>query len=456
MAHNWIHKLNESKSKLHKLDVIAQALEATNLGAQDAKIFLQCAWYANNSFQVFNVKKIPTTSGITCAANNINEFYQLLTDLQARTVTGNAALSRIEQVSLGFDSDLWNDLLRPTILKDLRVGATISSFNKVLKGTRHEIPVFECQLAVDSEKHPNKLTGKKILESKLDGIRVLAIVDNTYKAKARVTLYTRNGKVLTNFPHIEDQIINCMNVYQADSPWTTNNIKRFVFDGEIVSENFQALMKQARRKSNINTEDSVYTIFDVIPIDDFNRGKWNVPQRVRSNEWLGAIRDRVNAMCDSLHILEGIEVDLDTAEGRDIMERFGKDQVDMGYEGIMIKDVDAPYLCKRRTNWMKWKPTITVDLEVIDMEEGTGRNKGRLGALVCEGVDDGKLIKVNVGTGLSDPQRKDFWARKDELIGFIAEIKADVVTQNQDQDDTYSLRFPRFKGFRGFEKGEKI
>jgi DNA ligase-1 len=88
------------------------------------------------------------------------------------------------------------------------------------------------------------------------------------------------------------------------------------------------------------------------------------------------------------------------------------------------------------------------------MEEGTGRNAGRLGALVCKGEDQGVFIETNVGTGLSDEQRKDFWARKDELIGFIVEVKADTVTQNE--NGTYSLRFPRFEGFRGFEKGEKI
>ena len=454
MPHNWIHKLNESNSKLHKLDVIAQALEAANLGAADAKAFIECAWYANNSFEVFNVKKIPTTDGITGEINDFNVFKQMLDDLKKRRVTGNNAAALIERVSLGFDSELWNDLLRPTILKDLRVGATISSFNKVFKGTPYEIPIFECQLATDSQKHPNKLIGKKRLESKLDGIRIFALVDKTYPEQCNVTLYSRNGKVMTNFPHIEEQLRTQLNIYQADSPWTTNRIQKFMFDGEIVSENFQALMKQARRKSNINTSDSVYTIFDVIPIDDFNRGKWNMSQQKRSEEWLGVIRDRVNAECTSLHILDGIDVDLDTSEGHDIMERFGKDQVEMGYEGIMIKDVDAPYLCKRRTNWMKWKPTITVDLELVGMEEGTGKNKGKLGAFVCRGIDDGKLIEVNVGGGFKAAERIDFWLREAELIGFIVEVKADVVTQNE--DGGYSLRFPRFVGFRGFEKGEKI
>jgi len=454
MPHNWIHKLNESNSKLHKLDVISQALESANLGADDAKNFITCARFAYNSFEVFNVKKIPTTTGITGEANDFGVFIKLLDDLKTRTVTGNAAQAHIERVSLGFDSDMWNNLLRPTILKDLRVGATISSFNKVLKGTNYEIPRFECQLASDSQKNTKKLVGKKVLESKLDGIRILALVDKTYPEKCNVTLYSRSGKVMTNFPHIEEQLRNELNIYQADSPWTTNRIQKFMFDGEIVSENFQALMKQARRKSNIDTTDSVYTIFDVIPIDDFNRGKWNMPQHKRSKEWLGVIRDRVNAECTSLHILDGIDVDLDTAEGHSIMERFGKDQVDMGYEGIMIKDIDAPYLSKRGTNWMKWKPTITVDLEVIDMEEGTGKNKGKLGAFVCKGIDQGVFIEVNVGGGFTAKERIDFWNRRKELIGFVAEVKADVVTQNE--NGTYSLRFPRFVGFRGFEKGEKI
>ena len=74
--------------------------------------------------------------------------------------------------------------------------------------------------------------------------------------------------------------------------------------------------------------------------------------------------------------------------------------------------------------------------------------------MICEGEDDGKSIRVNVGSGLSDAQRDEFWTDKDKLIGMIAEVRADAVTQNQ--DGSYSLRFPRFKTFRGFTEGEKI
>ena len=103
---------------------------------------------------------------------------------------------------------------------------------------------------------------------------------------------------------------------------------------------------------------------------------------------------------------------------------------------------------------MKWKPTITVDLNIVGFEEGTGRNQGRLGALICEGEDNGRVIHVNVGSGLRDGDRDEFWSSRADLLDRVVEVEADAVTQNQ--DGTYSLRFPRFVRFRGFEPGEKI
>ena len=81
-----------------------------------------------------------------------------------------------------------------------------------------------------------------------------------------------------------------------------------------------------------------------------------------------------------------------------------------------------------------------------------------MGAFVCEGVDDGKTIVVNVGSGFSDANRKEYWQAQQQdpatIIGQVVEVRADAVTQNQ--DGSYSLRFPRFLRFRGFKVGEKI
>ena len=147
-------------------------------------------------------------------------------------------------------------------------------------------------------------------------------------------------------------------------------------------------------------------------------------------------------------------VDLNSFVGQARFKQINQDAVEGGYEGIMIKDPEAVYECKRSTAWLKLKPFIEVTLEVRDIEEGTGRNEGRLGALVCEGVDDGKAIRVNVGSGFTDGDRAGFWSARSQLVGQLVEVRADAVTQNQ--DGTYSLRFPRFLRFRGFEPGEKI
>jgi DNA ligase-1 len=147
-------------------------------------------------------------------------------------------------------------------------------------------------------------------------------------------------------------------------------------------------------------------------------------------------------------------VDLDTGAGEQRFKEINAQAIAGGYEGIMIKDPDAYYECKRSTAWLKLKPFIEVSLEITDVEEGTGKNKGKLGALVCSGEDDGRTIVVNVGSGFTDADRDRFYSARSSLPGNVVEVRADAITQNQ--DGTYSLRFPRFLRFRGFEPHEKI
>jgi DNA ligase-1 len=288
------------------------------------------------------------------------------------------------------------------------------------------------------------MKGVKRLEQKLDGVRVLAVL-----AKNSTVLFSRNGKRFENFPHIVEALDLIKNKF---AKLFQSHPHGFVLDGEIIGESFQDLMKQAQRKSDVQTEGMTYSVFDWIPLADFERGFWNAQQHKRL-----AILEEYRAvfeMTNCVRIMDGITVDLDSAEGHDVMRRYAEDAVEAGFEGIVIKDMGAPYECRRSTFWMKWKPVITVDLTVVGFEEGTGRNEGRLGAFICEGVDDNRNIKVNVGSGLTDDDRTNYWDNADSLIGDVVEVAADAVTQNQ--DGTYSLRFPRFVRFRGFEPGEKL
>ena len=158
----------------------------------------------------------------------------------------------------------------------------------------------------------------------------------------------------------------------------------------------------------------------------------------------------------NIAMVEFVKMDLSDEDGQKQFADYNKLCIDKGFEGIMVKPKSGKYECRRSALWLKVKPFIEVSLSVIDVEEGTGRNVGKLGALIVEGTDGGKFIKTNVGSGLSDTDRETFWKSKDKLLGQVVEVRADAITQNQNAKDEWSLRFPRFLRFRGFDKGEKL
>jgi DNA ligase-1 len=441
MSASWINKLNESDSRLHKEDVIKQALEASVLGSINAINFLSFTKACYNPYVVFGVRQVPDTVGIADAENPWEEFNELMLQLSQRRLTGHAARDAIQLMAERFDSDEWNTFLAPVLRRDLRAGISDKTVNKICKNTDYEIPIFGCQLATNSEGRP-EMKGIKRLEPKLDGVRMLLMVIPSDDGEITTICFSRNGKQFDNFGHIEEQVRN--NWIKIARGHQNALVSGFVLDGEVIGNTFQELMRQARRKDNVQADDSVFNIFDIIPLSDFREGHWNAQLRKRI-----AILEHVRHVVDTMpnvELLPHIMVDLDTAAGKDQLMRYAKDNVNAGFEGIMIKELEAPYICKRSTDWMKWKPTITVDLEVVGVEEGTGRNQGRLGALVCHGIDDGKEITVNVGSGFSDTDRDDYWTNRNLVIGRTAEVLCDVITQNQ--NGTYSLRFPRFVRFR--------
>ena len=431
-----IQQLEATASRLDKEQIIE------NAASEDNAEFFDGVRLALDNLVTFGVKKVPANSGPDGQGLPWAAFMQLATSLYKRELTGHDARDAIE-LALGVATKAeWNDWYRRILIKDLRCGVSEKTVNKVLKGRFSKIaavPVFECMLAHDGANHEKKIKGKKLLEPKLDGVRVLTVVNMDNRT---ATQYTRNGKVLENFAHITKAIEDNIDLIG----------RSVVLDGEMVSSSFQALMKQVHRKENVQTEDAVLMLFDIIPLSEFLAGKSILGQRRRSNLLRGMknIFDKIG----NIAIIPQEEMNLDEFVGELLFKEFNKKAIEDGFEGIMIKDPEAKYECKRSTSWLKQKPFIEVSLTVKNVEEGTGRNEGRLGALVCEGEDDNKNIMVNVGSGFTDDDRQTFWTERDYLAGQIVEVRADAITQNQ--DSTYSLRFPRFLRFRGFVAGEKI
>jgi len=433
-----IQELESDNSRLAKEAIIEREALADNVELFEG---LRMCY---DPMVTFGVKKVPSYSGPDGQGLPWVAFKELARALALRELTGHDARDAIELALSASTEQQWNGWYRRILIKDMRAGFSETTVNKMALNVgkpEFTIPLFECMLAHDGAKHEKKIAGKKLLEPKLDGVRVITIVNAANKT---ATMYSRNGKILENFGHITAAIEANIELFE----------RSVVLDGEMVSSSFQALMKQVHRKSDAETSDARLMLFDVLPLSEFQKGESTMGQKRRSNllRSMKSVLDKVG----SIDIIPQIEVDLGSYVGELEFKQYNKDAIEAGYEGIMIKDVDAIYECKRSANWLKMKPFIEVSLTVTAVEEGTGKNVGRLGALICEGEDDGKKIQVNVGSGLTDSQRAEFWADQQDLLGQIVEIRADAATLNQDSTELYSLRFPRFLRFRGFKAGEKI
>ena len=427
MSNPWtvIQEIEADNSRLAKEAIIKRESDADN------KDFFDGVCMALDGFRTFGIQKVPTSTK-DGAGLSWDVFYLVARQMEERTLTGNDMRYAVDDLCGRATMEQWNDWYRRILIKDLRCGITHKTVNK---HSKYKVPVFECMLADDSAKHEKKMIGDVLLEPKLDGVRVIAICDVD---RDEVKMFSRNGKELSNFPVILKQFDEILDQL-SDS---------MVFDGEVMSEDFQTLMREIHRKAGAKTDDAILNLFDCLTLEEFKAGGSDVDLLTRKD-----ILESYH-FGDNIKVISGTRMNL--TEDRDRFIDFNKMCIDKGFEGIMVKPVTGAYECRRSTLWLKVKPFIEVSLTVIDTEEGTGRNAGKLGALIVEGEDSGKFIRTNVGSGLSDADRESYWKDREKLIGQVVEVRADAVTQNQDVTDEYSLRFPRFLRFRGFFKGEKL
>ena len=422
-----IQELEADNSRLKKEAIIRRESDADNIR------FFNGVGMALDGFRTFGIQKVPVAKkdgpGITQS-----EFDDILRRLEARNLTGNEMRDDIQDLCDKSKMEEWNDWYRRILIKDLRCGVTHKTINK---HSSLKVPVFECMLADDSKKHEKKMTGEVYVEPKLDGVRVITICDVD---KDEVKMFSRNGKELNNFPKIFEQFDSMLDQMSES----------MVFDGEIMSDDFQTLMREIHRKGGAKTDDAVLNVFDCLTLEEFKEGG-SGDELIKRKENLLSYKYGPN-----VSVVQFVKMNLDDEDGQKQFADYNKLCIDKGFEGIMVKPIGGVYECKRSSLWLKVKPFIEVSLKVVDTEEGTGRNVGKLGALIVEGTDMDKFIKTNVGSGLTDADRETFWKAKAKLIGQIVEVRADAITQNQDTSNEWSLRFPRFLRFRGFEPGEKL
>lgn len=294
------------------------------------------------------------------------------------------------------------------------MGVTAKTVNKVIPDL---IPEWEVQQAYPIEKYPIKDGTWFSLSQKLNGVRA------TYY---RGHLYARSGEVYEGLEHIIDEIERFGDCPLALDGELTLLDKGELSDNEAFREATGIINSEATDKTRI-----CFTIFDVIPADEFASGESSMCYKER-RELLDELSLTMFKDAKYTHVLEVLYQGFDQSKIDELLEQMVREDK----EGLMA-NLDVPYKCKRHNGILKVKRFYTMDLPIIRCEEGTGRLAGTLGAFVL----NYKGNEVNVGTGFTDTERAIYWAAQDKLTDLLCEVKYKEISKDK-KTGAESLQFP--------------
>lgn len=414
----FVDELKASNSRLHK-EAVLKAYECND----DIKRIVK---FIFNPYVVTGISK--------------KKFYRKLVYL-SNTVLPDiwAVMDYLTEHNHGSDQDIANiqefcicnkgyeDIIYAIVCKDLTVGVTATTINKVWgKGF---IPTFDVMLAEKYFDDPVKYLPEGtqfILTEKLDGVRCALLFDENKEPH----FFSRNGK------EIMDLVDLAKEAKQLDP--------NYVYDGELLANTVGHSKDVYRDTMSIVGSDNVktgvlYNVFDKILREDFEAGysstftinrKYELEQELTTDKftWIRKV--------PMLYIGDNQERILEYLN-------WAKS---LGKEGVMINWATGPYECKRSRKLLKVKSFNETEAYVEELVEGTGRNAGRLGAIIIRFKDkDGKYHSCNCGSGFSDKERDLYWAQPELIKNKVVEVSYFEVSNNQ-TDDSLSLRFPTWLG----------
>ena len=276
-----------------------------------------------------------------------------------------------------------------------------------------------------------------VFERKLDGIRCIAI-----KADKQVRLLSRNHLSLNSrFPEVVEAL--------ERDPAT-----RVVLDGEIVAfagaqTSFEALQQRGERDVAV-----FFYVFDLLYADGRN---------ITSLPW----RERKSRLRRALSFVGPVRL---TPHRNGDGEALFREACQKGWEGLIAKRADAPYVHGRSRDWLKFKCSAEQELVIGGFTAPTG-TRIELGALLLGYYEDGRLrFAGKVGTGFTRATLRDLAAklaplRRDDSP-FADDVRERRVTWAEPKlvaqvgfsewTRDGRLRHPRFLGLRDDKAAEEV
>ena len=382
---------------------------------KDNVLLKKAIFLALDPFTQFYIRKIPSYT--PCNANQADSLDSVLDSLamlSSREVTGNAAIDYLTVLLSNLvESDA--KVVERIISKDLKCGVSEATVNAVWPELIYEYP---CMLAsAYDEKLISKISFPAVAQVKMDGARFNAICKNN-----KVEYRTRNGKEIVLPQSPLDVVFDELSFEYED------HNSEVVFDGElVVVDHFGKIVDRKTGNGIINkalkgtiTPEEAGRIravlWDCIPLDAFKKGVFEVPYSERIGKLAAAVIKFQLGQRQLGHLVQACEMFF-VKSIYDVQKAFAE-CLNKGEEGIILKDWSMIWENKRSKKQIKFKGESECDLKIVGWEEGTGKNQGRLGALVLESSDG--FVRTNVGTGFTDADRLTITK---EVVGKVCAIK---------------------------------
>ena len=410
---NFVDEIMRSNSRIYKQEVLKKYADDEVI-----KRYLQIAF---DPYRVYGIseKKLAKevhVGDVECMLTVFDLFDYLETHNTGRDY--DIAVCQLALDWIASDDIFLAETLETLICKGLSIGVDSKTINSVIPDL---IPTFSVQLANKYFDKPQYLEGKKFaITTKIDGGRIIALKEN-----GQVSFFTRAGQKYEGLVDLEDEMSRLM----PDNTCLDGEITLLTRSNRSSKECYKETMKIVRTKDK-EKHGIKMLVFDWMPAEDFKKQQCDQPYRLRR-----AYVDQMFNMIDFRYfdLLPLLYVGEDTSKITEILE----EEVANGEEGIMLNEYDALYEFKRTNSLLKCKKFDSLDLEVVGVEEGSGRLAGTLGAIKVR-YKGGNIVKV--GAGFSDEERKLYWNRPELLIGHVVEIKYFEFSKNADGGE--SLRFP--------------
>src|SRR5574344_1114167 len=440
-------KISELFSQIEKTagtsDKMVLMQNAMNTSLKDTLIQIYEDTY--DSHRKYGVHKFQILSfeGSKTLENDYSYFHDLLDKLANRELTGNAAIDAVEAAIAQFVKED-KDILAAILHKKLTIGLSKTTFEKIT-GTSTQTTNFAVTLACHLEdvKNVNPIDGTWYASRKCDGIRTVAKIAKN------------NGKTTVEFISRQSKPINTLDNVKPALQWLVRDLEDGVYyaDGEgcIVDgngdEDFQSILKEIRRK-DWTIANPCYQLFDFVTEDEFLGKTKSKNFDARYAKMLQMIEGNTFPTIKVLN--------QEVLNSQADFDRWEKSVFAGKWEGFMLRK-NEEFKTGRIKTLLKVKKFLDAEYDVKDLEiaEMTTAEPG-LGNVKYVGVKsliiEHKGSKVNVGSGLTKEQRKEWYADPSKIIGKTVTVK--YFEETQAQSGSYSLRFPVLKAV--YEDGRTV